>query len=262
MQSLKTVLDSCQTIGAGLLGIVRTATISDRDIEYIRLCSSGIFGSLLFSPPKVLSNRQAEIRSLVKQLEDDIYPLYSTGNTDAQLKVGPKCGWNSVNIVKALQNKYDVSMIHIEPIKKNASWRNHLGTPSKMSTNLRIRQRNALWGVGTTLGVIYHALPVFKFPEQNLYISVETTLTCLTSQLQFHITESMESMLDFLQFRYMATSPPVETLTLGSLLHSKYPNRNFLNFNKALPTTRVRRGSVGATKQGGRRTFTVRKPRV
>lgn len=210
----KSIAESCFLIGKGLTGYVSTIELTGsayekRNIEYIRICNGMLYGSLVVSFEGVLSKRQAEILPYIQELQKDITPLYYTENKESKLYSGPSCGSNTVNIVKNLRDKYKITMIAMEPEKKDEFWRNHLGQLLPLSRHFRIQERNALWGVGTTIGVIYHALPVFVWEEEKLYISVETTLFCGSFQLQFHVTESLDEMIELMQFRYLADNVQV-----------------------------------------------------
>lgn len=214
--AFKSVVDTCFLIGKGLAGKVSTIdlvdyydysthTIITKTIEYIRICNGKLGGSLVASFKGVLSQRIDEILPHIQELQNDIYPLYKSKNEYNKLHIGGVCRINTVIIEENLSHKYNITMVVMNPKNVNSTWYNHLEHRLPVGQSYNIQQRDKLWGVGTTMGVIFHALPIFQWPEQNLYISVETTLFYKSFQLQFHVTQSLEEMKEFIKLRYLAT---------------------------------------------------------
>ena len=255
--------ESCFLIGKGLVGSVSTIDLvgdynysagkyKTESIEYIRICNGILAGSLIVSFEGVLSKRIDEILPHIQEVQNDIFPLYFADSKECKIYRGPSCGWNAVNIVRSLRHKYgkNVSMISMKPRAKNSTWFNHLGYRLNVGKSYNIQQRDKFWGVGTTIGVIYHALPIFQWPEENLYISVESTLICASFQLQFHVTQSLEEMVEFMEFRYLATNVEIRDdlgVAVGDLTHRP---ANFVNFNVSLATPKTGKVTRRASSAG------------
>lgn len=98
----------------------------------------------------------------------------------------------------------------------------------------RRKWRDDLWGVGHTMGVIYHALPLFIWKNEKIYITVESNLcnTMFMSYTQLHITRSLEEMKDLLAFRYSADSiEEVDIDKMGGALTQLTRNPNLKDLN-------------------------------
>lgn len=181
-----------------------------------------------------------ESKSILDLLVKDIQSLF--------LKTGPICGENAKYITEHLAGEYEkeydckVKTIIMKPGSKEysvpeISW----GITMKFIEERRkameeyIEEREKIWGVGTTMGVNYHALPLFIWEKAKLYVSVESTICngLFSGIIQLHVARSQKDMLDLVNHRYGASyTYVVENNELGKRIKNLTGRLSFLEFNQ------------------------------
>ncbi len=194
-------------------------TIGKKEIDIIK--SFPFFARAMYISPggTLLDKYQAEtafyknVQPILDQLVQDVQELW--------VKPGGRiCGQNTKYIVNHLKDEYEKTYgCEVKVIIFHPGQVEYRGDPFAWGMTRELYQqiskkyeesrkwREDLWGVGHTMGVIYHALPLFIWKDEGLYITVESNL-CNTNFLgvtQLHVTRTLKEMRDFLHFRYSAS---------------------------------------------------------
>lgn len=153
------------------------------------------------------------VKPILDQLVKDIQELW--------VKPGGRiCGQNTKYIVNHLKDEYEKTYgCEVKAIIFHPGQVEYRGDPFAWGMTRQLYEelrkkyeesrkwREDLWGVGHTMGVVYHALPLFIWEDEGLYITVESNL-CNTNFLgvtQLHVTRTLQEMRSLLNFRYLAS---------------------------------------------------------